>query len=482
MRKFPKRYLIVLILALGLILRLISLNQSFWLDEATSANVVKNLSFKEIVTGFSPNDFHPPLYYFLLRGWAGVFGISEIGLRMLSVVFGIGTIYFVYLIAKEILPIKKDNFWGYFPETAALLLATSGLHIYYSQEARMYVMATFLVGLTVFSFVKTLKKRSGVGWWVLFSLSLAFSTLTHYLMLFMIPVFWIFGFLTKFTCADRPKLSWWKKFFASHIILGLLWLPWFPYFLSQISAGFSVKSSAPLWWKILGLTSLKELLLVPIKFSIGRIGFDNRLVYFFVAGFPLVLFGYLIFRSIKELKREANFYLIWLWLLVPVFLAAILGLKLSVFSYFRLIFVLPAFYILISAGVTSLSKKWAVVVFILALFLNISTSGIYLFNSRFHREDWRGVAAFIRGNSNNFAVIFRGEANKEAYRYYDNKAFLSGPGGDFSSFKTLWLLNYLKDVYDPNDEIPAQISSQGFKSVGEYSFQGLGVEKYENNN
>src|SRR5260221_14760891 len=89
-----------LILALGL--RLASFNQSLWLDEATSALTTK-MSFPDFFGKFMPGDFHPPLYYLVLRVWATFFGTSEVALRSLSLIFGIGTVYLVYLIGKDLL-------------------------------------------------------------------------------------------------------------------------------------------------------------------------------------------------------------------------------------------------------------------------------------------------------------------------------------------------------------------------------------------
>src|SRR3990167_4933057 len=133
------------VLILGIILRLISINQSLWLDEATTA-IASQLSLSDFFTHFISKDFHPPLYYLIIHYWSSIFGISEIALRIPSVIFGISTIYIVYLVAREI-KIK----WPIIP---ALFLATSGLHIYYSQEARMYSMAAFLVSLSVYLFLR----------------------------------------------------------------------------------------------------------------------------------------------------------------------------------------------------------------------------------------------------------------------------------------------------------------------------------------
>ena len=67
------------------IMRLIGLDQSLWLDEATTAVAVQTHSFWNIVTQFSPSDFHPPLYYLVMKIWTGIFGYSEVALRMSSV-------------------------------------------------------------------------------------------------------------------------------------------------------------------------------------------------------------------------------------------------------------------------------------------------------------------------------------------------------------------------------------------------------------
>ena len=122
-----RKYFIYLILLLALLLRLIVINQSFWLDEAIGALVVKNQTFFQIATQFVKSDNHPPLYYLLLKLWTNLFGYTEIAIRSLSVLFGVATVYMVYLIARLI-----RNKQSVFPIISALFLATSPFHIYYS--------------------------------------------------------------------------------------------------------------------------------------------------------------------------------------------------------------------------------------------------------------------------------------------------------------------------------------------------------------
>src|SRR4030043_2361345 len=295
--KFTKiikeNYILISILFLAIILRLISLNQSFWLDETTSGYVARDFNFGQIIKGFAPGDFHPPFYYLLLRGWGLLFGFSEVALRSLSVVFGIGSVWIIYKIAKE--------FGLKHPELASLLLATSGLYIYFSQEARMYILASFLVLLSFLFFVKILKKGRA-GDYVGFAISLGLCTMTHYLTLTMIPVYWLIGLINK------KDLIWWKKFITSHIIMLGFYILWSPLLLKQIKNSLSVSLTDPSWWVVLGKTTFKEILLVPVKFTIGRISFDNKMVYALVIIFSLSIFGYLVFKAIKNLKKSYSFF------------------------------------------------------------------------------------------------------------------------------------------------------------------------------
>lgn len=138
--------MILFILTLGFLLRLINLNQSLWLDEAITAKVVQKFGFLDIITKFSPNDFHPPLYYLFLKVWTNFFGYSEISLRLPSVIFSLITVVFVYLIAKKFISKKAALLSAFF-------LTINPLFVYYSQEARMYSMVTMLVAGAMYFFL-----------------------------------------------------------------------------------------------------------------------------------------------------------------------------------------------------------------------------------------------------------------------------------------------------------------------------------------
>src|SRR3989344_9240339 len=93
---------LIIILFLAFLVRLIALNQSLWLDEAVTANIVSNFSYSEILNKFSPFDFHPPLFYFVEKQWTNIFGYSEIALRFPSIIFSLLTGWIIYLIGRRL--------------------------------------------------------------------------------------------------------------------------------------------------------------------------------------------------------------------------------------------------------------------------------------------------------------------------------------------------------------------------------------------
>jgi len=276
---------LVPILFFSLLLRLILVNQSLWLDEAIGALVVKNQSLLEILTRFPLGDNHPPLYYLTLKVWTSLFGYSELALRSLSVLFGLLTIIFVFKMAK-LIDEKKNVLY---PVFGSLLLATSQIHIYYSQEARMYVMAAFLATAAIYYFLKTLDKKPRIRDFVLFSLFYTALIFTDYTPVFLYPVFFLYPLWKK-----KDK-KWWLCFLSANVplmILGYLWLPTFIY---QSARGKWLLDTLPAWQELAGGATIKQGLLIWAKFVFGRISFVSKKLYLLVVGFVSLPYLFLFF-------------------------------------------------------------------------------------------------------------------------------------------------------------------------------------------
>jgi uncharacterized membrane protein len=152
------KHKLLLLFLFAFLIRLISINQSLWLDEAVTAQVIKTFSFMGIITKFSPQDFHPPGFYLFMKAWSNVFGYSEIALRLPSILFSLGTGWFIYLITNYELRITNDKNAqkSNLSLFATALFLFNPLIVYYSQEARMYMMVTFLLTAAFYFFLKLL--------------------------------------------------------------------------------------------------------------------------------------------------------------------------------------------------------------------------------------------------------------------------------------------------------------------------------------
>lgn len=467
--------MIFLILVLALILRLINLNQSLWLDEAVQAVVAQNslaFTFEEL-----KGDFHPPLFHLLMHFWVRIFGSSEIILRIPSVLFGVGTVFVVYLIASEIFGNKNFQF----SQLSALLMTIAPFHVYYSQEARMYSMVTFFTSLSMLYFIKAIKVINIINY--IFFTSLALYSDYYAFLVFLSQIIVVFVFF-------RKKFS---KLLPSFIFVMLLFLPCVPLLKSQVKTGILATQSLPGWGKIVNVSFLKALPLTFIKFAVGRITIFDKKIYALVAGLILGVFGGLgAYGGYKNYKNHKDYKLILFWFFIPLIISWFVSLWIPNYQPFRLLLVLPAFYLILVKGVFSIqSKKLRIASTSFIFFVSAVCLFIYYKEPFFWREDWRGVAEFIK--KDNLPLVVSAQAFDWPLVYYqadkviinvasgasivsqDNKeAFLK----KINRFSIVYT-PYLADIYDPASLVPEWLDQAGFVRIKEISFNQIPLWIYE---
>ena len=168
---------VLLILGIAILLRLIVVDQSLWHDEAITALAVRDHSYSELLGDFIKVDNHPPLYYLTLKLWSSVFGYGEVMLRTLSVIYGVLGVYLVYKIALFERSWKTER-KQQFALLAALLLSTSPLHIYYSQEVRMYSLGVSTTLFSVYYYLRILRRETNSKDWIIFGISILVVAMT----------------------------------------------------------------------------------------------------------------------------------------------------------------------------------------------------------------------------------------------------------------------------------------------------------------
>lgn len=466
-----KHKLLVLILVLGFALRLISLNQSFWLDEAINIVYARSSDLWWFVTKYPIGDFHPPGWFAIIWIWGHIFGFSEVTSRLPSVFFGVATVWLTYQLGKELfneqvlsLGNRKVGL------LASIFLAIAPLHVYYSQEARMYAFAAFSVTLS-FYFLNRItqgKKWAGLG----YAVSLVSVLYSDYLTYFIFPAQIVF-------------LLWVRKFNRVALIAvltsGLAFLPWLSIFPTQFKTGMNFAMDLPVWSKVVG-SSLKDLLLVPVKILFGRVSFSDKTFYVIVSGLVGTIFVGIFIYGIKKIDQSTKLLLSWIF--VPLILAFLISFFIPVLAYFRMIFILPAVYLILAKGIESLPKKFAMTAIVFICLVSLSSIFAYYLNPKFQREDWRGAVSFVSHNLNNQSlVIFENNEIPAPVRYYIDDLSNFRPGlsenlmSELVGKNKVFVFEYLVGIYDPKRLVEQKLKDLNFVETKTYDFQGVGFIK-----
>lgn len=433
-----EKLILIAILVLGLVLRLIKIDQSFWLDEASQAQ----LSSQSISQIWSTReaDFHPPLFYLLSHYWLQL-GRSEPWLRLLPVTFGIVNVYVLYLFAKQIHPRLGLM--------AAFLLAINPYHVYYSQEFRMYSLLALLGTLSMLAYYKK--------HWSLFILN-ALLLYTHYSSIFLIATQFI-----HIIIFDRRHL----KFIAiSYLLSATCYLPWLPRFLDQLHGGVNIDAYLPGWRNVLTLTPFKTIPLILFKFVAGRINLLPKYIYaiYIVFVLSVTTFGVVFARG----KRR----LLYIWLAVPIIGSLLLSFYIPQTQPFRLIFTLPALVLLLAETSTRFPRLFLGLV----VYISIVGNFTYFTRPRLQREQWRQALEFVRSQPATMVVKFPGPFAPMTWYAPDLPVVTASSLP--SQQNSLYLFQYLSDLTDPNREVDARLASSGFKMAKRYNFEGVGFIDY----
>jgi len=435
---------ILLIFFFAFAIRLIALNQSLWLDEAVTANVVKNFDLTQIISKFSPTDFHPPLYYLFMKLWTNLFGYSEIALRMPSILFSLMTGYVVYLIG---------GVW------AMAFFLFNPLIVYYSQEARMYMMVTFLLTAALYFFLKILSTK-GLdsrlrGNDILLGLFISLAFLTFYGSIFLIVSFLIYYLYKKN----------YKFFILNTLYFILITLLISPLLYQQLINSKVALSQVTNWSLVLGKANLKDLLLIPVKFSIGRISFYPKWLYWGIAG------GWtgFVMLTIKTVFQKTVFIKTVFYLLIfPLILGFLVSFFTPMLQHFRFIYLIPILAIILASGKkTSMYRYIEVTGFVIF-------SLVYLLSSQFHREDWKSLVKSLPKNVPVYMIM----SSSDPVKYYSRNLTINNLASlQVSEFeKEITVIPFSFGVHGL--DYKSLLSNKGYQLKKEISFREVTYERW----
>jgi mannosyltransferase len=371
--KFKTRHYIAIIVTAISIFAAVSLATinkfSLWHDESFTHLLVSD-SFGEMIRRTS-YDVHPPLYYVLIKGWAGIFGYSAVALRSFS---------FVTMLSAMILLIAyawRKHGRGVAALSAVLLSVNPAL-LRYSQEMRMYGLVLLLAVASTWAFTGLLNKPSWTRK-VIYGLLVAGLIYTQYFAVLIVlghVAYWLSnkstvkhlkstGFKKTFLYLLKDKSVW-----PAFVLTGVAFLPWLPILASQ--AG---KTQGGFW---IGPASHRSV----INFFTTSFGMQQEWkLEGWTASIMIVILAAtsrLVYLAYKKNKLDMKY--LTFTALVPI--AALYALSMPpVQPYFHeryLLIVVPVLILLISlSSVRLVRSKQLLVMSVLGLLILIGAKGMW---------------------------------------------------------------------------------------------------------
>lgn len=216
----------MLIVATGV--RLYGLDSGLWYDEILTNVRYARIPFGEIVSTYDTQNQHF-LYSVLAHASFRIFGESAWALRLPAAVFGIGSIWAVYLLGRQVAGIREALI-------AAGFLTFSYHHVWFSQNARGYSALLFWALLSSWLLLRALRDGRP-HLWLLYAVVAALGIYTHSTMLFLVAGhLLIYGFAAFRRPADMRRRGW-TGFLLGFGLTGLLTFQLYALVLPQMFGG-----------------------------------------------------------------------------------------------------------------------------------------------------------------------------------------------------------------------------------------------------
>ena len=406
MTKKRVAYLVTLLLAT--ITRFYRLDhQSLWSDEGNSV-ILARAGFAEIA-GRTAFDIHPPFYYWLLKSWIACFGESEFGARSLSAVLGILLVSLIYYIGQRLFGRTTGL-------VAMFVAALAPFQIYYAQETRMYMLLTLLGTMCValaLELWQPIRFETGPGRLLVAGGYVLTVTMGLYAQYAFPIILGVLNLVALFILWSHKRQLW--AWIGLQTIPLILYLPWLPVAFRQITTWPSLRQATSL--DKISLTLMEHISLGALAEGISP-------------GWLSVFGGLVLVGAIAEGRRGGRdawhlsvLGLVLLWLLLPAGLTTLLFRP----AYLKIFLIAsPAFCLLVGLGIVHLGRAgrfWgASLSYLAALFVAIPSLlalNIYYHDQNFQRDNYRGIAAFIKAvGTKNDVVILHAPGQQEVFGYY----------------------------------------------------------------
>lgn len=400
------RWILLGIVVVAAALRFATLtSQSYWLDESQAAHEL-SLSFGAMLHAWSGYEWNPPLYEIVAWPWAKLLGTGPAALRALSAIFGIAVVALLYLCGRELVSRRAGL-------AAAALAAVNPFMIWYSQEAREYMLMALLCTASLLFFARAFNRRPTVRrdllCWAVLS---ALAVLTMYFSGFLVAAE---GLALVYRLRSRPSVA---ALLAQAVVLA----PWIPHVVPQLKHPATFITSQGL------VTRMQQ---VPVTFALNTLYKGPLVQYGLVGaavGAAIVLALLLIGASDRELRGAGLAAGLAGFVIAAPLLLALAGR--DDFLARGLMGAWPPLAVVFGAACTGRGARLTGAAFGVVLLGLFAWSGVKIdTESGYQRPDWRGVASAL-GTSRGTRVVVAddGEFATGPLSIYLPRVAWAGPG------------------------------------------------------
>src|SRR5471032_1629363 len=290
------------ILALAMAVRFYGLTASaIWGDEASS--LLLSEYAMEDLWFHAAHDVHPPLYFFMLRGWIELFGDGIWSIRGMSALPGAAAVGLGIWLTRQLSTRRAAVLAG-------VLLALFPTAVRYSQELRMYsLLAVWLLGATL-ALVYWVRQPERTRYLAVYVVLMAAGFYTHYFTALCVLVHWAYlGVLCRSQAPGQRLIirpSWW----CANALIVVLYLLDLTQHIEQLKVGGDIG-----WEDPVSLISVPSMVWQFMLQDEG-IGFWPPLFWLF----PLLLIAVVGIAAWRDRERYRPACLLALFFLLPLLL------------------------------------------------------------------------------------------------------------------------------------------------------------------
>ncbi len=385
--------LLVFALLVGGVLRLWRIGEkSLWLDEVMSVRLATMDSLSATVKEVAKYDVHPPLYPVLHHLWMRM-GSSDGFARIPSAIFGIIAILLMYLLARELFGTPAGLI-------AALFMALSSYHIYFSQEARQYCLASTLGLLSTLLLVRIIgREKTPSPWlWAAYALSEILCLYAFALNLLLLVAHAVVFLGLR---ARKNFVPW----LVCQVCVALALAPWVPVLMERRGKMKLIASAAAGGGQLPGLgdiaAAFRSWLLGPdslARWWLAEPGVSNLGPYTLIF-LTLLALGMALAGLLSHIRQRRIIFILGTLLFLPILLFLLLPVpQVHVFEAKHLIFLQPLAVLVVVSG----ARKWrgrTLMAGLIGLLMAINLMQLIVYyDANVQKEDWRSVAAYVKEN------------------------------------------------------------------------------------